>query len=153
MRKSLIILIIAVFTSGVYTLVAGEKYSEIKKLLGLQKEALEKLLKDEGSIKDGKSAAAVLNQFTEDMKALIPLIVEVAKKYPYVKEIFAGNPPEELKPQMDELKEMGKRMKKTFGKIMQFGRDPAVQEAQKGMMQLQIEITRILNGPEQEKKG
>ena len=153
MKKVLITLLIIVLTSGLYTLVSSEKYAEIKKLLNEQKGALETLLKADASIKDAKSAAAVLNRFTNDLGKLLPLIAEVVNKYPNVAQMFVGNPPKELKKQMDELKELGLKMSTTFNKIMQFAQDPAVQEAQKRMLKLQIEITQILNGPEEEKKA
>jgi hypothetical protein len=78
---------------------------------------------------------------------------ELINKYPELKELKEEEtPPEELKPVMKKMEELGKRMFGVFAKVQQYANDPKVQEAQK-RWQKAMAALEALEGKEKEQEN
>jgi hypothetical protein len=67
------------------------------------------------------------------IKKLAPKIREIMKKYPELKD--EKTHPEELKPLLKKMEELGKKLFGVMGKIQQFRSDPKVKEANNRFME------------------
>ncbi len=110
-----------------------DKYAEAKKLnleyVSLVQEYIDELDKAESA----QDVAKAMDKFAEGQADIFPKMVELAEKYPELKD--RKNPPEELKESQKEAEEMGKKMVGTMVKIMPYMKDPEVREAQKRLQE------------------
>ncbi len=78
---------------------------------------------------DAKSADDVvktIDNFTEEMKELLPELTELYKKYPGIRE---GEVPEVLEADVKEMEEVSQKMSGAMSNIMKYMMDPKVQAA------------------------
>ena len=73
----------------------------------------------------------VIETFSNKMKALSPRMKTIMEKHPELKGMKGGKLPEEYKELNDRMQKMMPRMMGIFGKMMKYGNDPKVKEAQK----------------------
>jgi len=73
----------------------------------------------------------VLETFSKKMETLAPRMKAIMEKYPELKGMKGGKLPEEYKDLNDRMQKMMPRMVGIFGKMMKYGNDPKVKEAQK----------------------
>jgi hypothetical protein len=109
------------------------KYGEIKPLIEKMGTAFENFILGLEKAEDANAIAAALDAFSKIMKDLAPKMREIVKKYPELKD--EATHPEELKPLLKKMDEMGKKMIGLMGKIQQFANDPKVTEANKRFME------------------
>lgn len=112
------------FAGVVYS---GGKYAEIKPTLEKMAASFEKFVTDMEKAENADAVVAGLDAFTEVMKKLAPTVREIMKKYPELKD--EKTHPEELKPLLKKMEELGKKLFGVMGKIQQFNSDPKVKEA------------------------
>lgn len=89
--------------------------------------------------KSAEDVAKVINEFTEDMKALIPKIQAFQEKHPA---IWQGGDevPEKIKAQQKRLEEASTKIQGAFMNMMTYMMDPKVQEA---MMNMSTELSKL----------
>ena len=78
---------------------------------------------------DAKSADDVvktIDKFTEDMKELMPELMELEKKYPGYRN---GQGPKELEADVKEMEDVSQKMSEAMRNMMKYMMDPKVQEA------------------------
>ena len=73
----------------------------------------------------------VLEAFSNKMKTLAPRMKAIMEKHPELKGMKGGKLPEEYKDLNDRMQKIMPRMIGVFGKMMKYGNDPKVKEAQK----------------------
>lgn len=152
MRKFAFFILIVAISYGLFSADAEKKYPKIKKLLAKQTKMLEEFIQADPTIKDAKSAAAVLTNFYKAMEEMIPLIVEIAEEHKDIENMFGNNPPEELKADILKLKKLGGRMSQSFGKIKFYSSDPQIKKAYQEMMKVQIKLQKSIKGKIKDKK-
>jgi hypothetical protein len=110
---------------------SGGKYEEVKPFIEKMAVSLEKFITDLEKAENADAVAAAIDAFTNVMKEFGPKAKELLKKYQELKD--EKTQPEELKPLLKKMEELGKKLrKKIFGvirKIKQFTNDPKVKEA------------------------
>lgn len=108
------------------------KYAEIKPLIEKMAVSFETFIIGMEKAENADAVVAALDAFTEVMKKLAPKMKEILKIYPELKD--EKTHPEELKPLLKKMDELGKKMVGVMGKIQQFANDPKVKEAYKQFM-------------------
>jgi len=73
----------------------------------------------------------VLEAFSKKMETLAPRMKAIMEKHPELKGMKGGKLPEEYKDINDRMQKIMPRMMGVFGKMMKYGNDPKVKEAQK----------------------
>lgn len=111
----------------------GGKYAEIKPIIEKMVVSFEKFITDMEKADNADAVVAGLDAFTEMIKKLAPKMKEIIKKYPELKDETTH--PEELKPLLKKMDELGKKMFGVMGKIQQFANDPKVKEANQRFME------------------
>lgn len=109
---------------------SSDKYADAKSLMKDQASVAESYVSGLESAGSADDVAAVIDKYTDDMKSLIPRIKEFQKKYPELSSYSsAAGTPDEVKPEMDRLKEaMGKIQSATMN-MMKYMMDPKVQQS------------------------
>lgn len=74
---------------------------------------------------------SVIETFSNKMKALAPRMKAIMEKHPELKGMKGGKLPEEYKELNDRMQKLMPRLIGVFGKMMKYGNDPKVKEAQK----------------------
>ena len=105
----------------------GGKYAKIKPLIEKMAVSFEKFITDMEKAANADAVVAALDTFTGVMKELGPKMREIIKKYPELKD--ERTHPEELKPLLKKVDELGKKMFGVMGKLQQFANEPKVKEA------------------------
>jgi hypothetical protein len=135
-----------VFAGVVY---GGGKYAEIKPILEKMAASLEKFVTDMEKAENADAVVAGLDAFTDVMKKLAPEMREILKKYPELKD--EKTHPEELKPLLKKMDELGKKLFGVMGKIQQFANDPKVKEANNRFMAAMAAMREEPEKPKEEK--
>jgi len=73
----------------------------------------------------------VLEAFSKKMETLAPRMKAIMEKHPELKGMKGGKLPEEYKDLNDRMQKIMPRMMGVFGKMVKYGNDPKVKEAQK----------------------
>jgi hypothetical protein len=109
----------------------GGVYSEVKLLMEKVVLSLEKLTAGLEEAEDADDVVAALDSYTSETLPLAPKMKELIKKYPELKELKDENTcPEELRPVMQKIEELGERMVLGFVKVQQYTNDAKVKAAQ-----------------------
>jgi hypothetical protein len=132
-----------IFFAGV--VYGGGRYAEVKSFIEKMTVSLEKFITDMEKAENAGAVVSALDAYTNVMKELAPKAKELLKKYPELKD--EKTHPEELKPLLKKMDELGKKMFGVLGKIQQFADDPQVKEANKRFMD-----TMAAMDPEQEEQ-
>jgi hypothetical protein len=116
----------------------GSKYSDAKKVMQEQVDALKIYVSDIEKAEAAKDMVAAINTYNLKMKELIPEIRKMSEKFPELKNQEAV--PEELKKLSAEIKEISGKLQGAMMKVMKYMQDPevrnAIQEQGKVMMDL-----------------
>jgi hypothetical protein len=121
------------------------KYAEAKPIVEKMTVSLEKFIANLERAENAGAVVSALDAYTNVMKELAPKAKELLKKYPELKD--EKTHPEELKPLLKKMDELGKKMFGVLSKIQQFADDPQVKEANKRFMD-----TMAAMDPEQEEQ-
>ncbi|RPI77806.1 MAG: hypothetical protein EHM45_07780 [Desulfobacteraceae bacterium] len=105
----------------------GSRTSEAKAIMEKQVSLMENFITAMDNAGDAKTVAAAFTDFGVGMKELTPKMLELSKKYPGLYK----ESPEDLKPLVKKIEELSPKMGAAMMKAMQYGNDPAVQEALK----------------------
>lgn len=131
MKKTLCIFGLGTMLLSLFACSGKGKYAEAKTLLDKQVAVMEDYVSSLEKATSGADVAAAITRYGEATRDLMPQMNALAGKYPDLKN--EKEPPAELKPSLDKLKDLGMRMAQASMKSMQYMNDPAVQEAQKKM--------------------
>lgn len=144
MKKTLLISVLCL--AFVMTASATD-YTPLKNVMTKMADAFESLGKQAEAVKDAKGAAAALRGFTKDMDKIIPEMVEVAKKYPELKNMKdTTKAPAELKPLVERMNKIQPMMQAAMMKIMAHGNDPEVQKAMMEMQAVMMKMQQLDKG-------
>jgi hypothetical protein len=127
----------------------GGKYEDVKPLIEKMSGAFEKFITDMEKAENADAVVAALDAFAEVMKKLGPKVREITKKYPELKD--EKTHPEELKPLLKKMDELGKKMFGVLGKLQQFANDPKVKEAYKRFGEAMASMNPEPEKPKEEK--
>ena len=127
----------------------GGKYARIKPLIEKMAVSFEKFVTDMEKAANADAVAAGLDAFTVVMKELGPKMREIVKKYPELKD--EKTHPEELKPLLKKMDELGKKLFGVMGKIQQFTNDPKVKDAYNRFMAAMASMREEPGKPKEEK--
>jgi len=105
----------------------GSSTSEAKAIMEKQVSLMEHFIAGMENAGDAKAVATAFTDFGTGMKELTPKMLELSKKYPGLYK----ESPEDLKPLTKKIEELNPKMGAAMMKAMQYGSDPAVQEALK----------------------
>ena len=144
MKKVALFAVLAlIFFAGL--VYSNGKYAEAKPIVEKMTVSLEKFIANLERAENADAVVSALDAYTNVMKELAPKAKELLKKYPELKD--EKTHPEELKPLLKKMDELGKKMFGVLGKIQQFADDPQVKEANKRFMD-----TMAAMDPEQEEQ-
>jgi hypothetical protein len=130
MKKMVLVTVVFLLLFGL-AVYGGGVYSEVKLLMEKVVLSLEKLTTGLEEAEDADDVVAALDSYTSDILPLAPKMKELIKKYPELKELKDENTcPEELRPVMQKIEELGERMVLGFVKVQQYTNDPKVKAAQ-----------------------
>jgi hypothetical protein len=144
MKKVALFAVLAlIFFAGL--VYSNGKYAEAKPIVEKMTVSLEKFIANLERAENADAVVSALDAYTNVMKELAPKAKALLKKYPELKD--EKTHPEELKPLLKKMDELGKKMFGVLGKIQQFADDPQVKEANKRFMD-----TMAAMDPEQEEQ-
>jgi len=148
MKKVAVFAVLAlVFFAG---LVYGSgKYAEAKPIIEKMNVSLEKFIANLGKAENAGAVVTALDAYTNVMKELAPKAKALLKKYPELKD--ERTHPEELKPMLKKMDELGKKMFGVLGKIQQFANDPQVKEANQRFLKTMAALDPESENPKEEK--
>jgi hypothetical protein len=132
------------------TVYGGGKYAEIKPIIEKMAVSFEKFITGMEKAENADAVVAALDAFSKVMIDLAPKAKDMLKKYPELKD--EKTHPEELKPLLKKVEELGKKMFGALGKIQQFANDPKVKEAYKRFMETMAAMREEPEKPKEEKK-
>jgi hypothetical protein len=131
MKKVALFAVLAlIFFAGL--VYSSGKYAEAKPIVEKMTISLEKFIANLERAENAGAVVSALDAYTNVMKELAPKAKALLKKYPELKD--EKTHPEELKPLLKKMDELGKKMFGVLGKIQQFADDPQVKEANKRFM-------------------
>jgi hypothetical protein len=151
MRKLVVFatVVLLLFGLAVY---GGGVYSEFKLLMEKVVLSLEKFITGLEKAENADDVIAALDNYTNDILPLAPKMKELIKKHPELKELQDENTcPEELRPVMEKIDKLGKRMVGGLAKIQQYANDPKVKAAQIRWLKAMATLE-ALQGEEEEKE-
>lgn len=151
MKKFILVLTVVIISFVLLNADTG-KYTDVKELLTIQAKVFEEYIKGCESAKDAKDVAVVINKMTDGFKSMIPHIKALAKKYGNLEEVFDKNPPEELKPDIEKMEELSKKMVGASMKLGQYIQDPEVKKANEEFQKVMKEMEQIVK-PKTEAPG
>ncbi len=142
MKKTILVLtiLIALCLSSVLT---AEDYNDIKSLLEKQIKMMTVFCDACKKTNDAKSAAIAINDFAKDMKASIPEIKALMKKYAGLQEMLANNPPDVLKNYVKKAEAIATQLAYAAPKLQPYMQNPEVQKAQITLMAVQKEMAKL----------
>ncbi len=76
-----------------------------------------------------EQVAEATNNCADRMEAIVPRMKAMMEAHPELKDMRGENVPEEFSEYSEKIKSMGPRMMGLMGKLMQYGNDPVVKEA------------------------
>lgn len=129
-----------------------DKYADIKDLLAKQTKVFEEYIKACENVKDAKDVVILINNFKEGFKALIPDLKALVKKYGDLEKLFEDNPPEELKPDLEKIEELSRKIAGISAKLAPYAQDPEVVKANQEFFKLMKELKEIVKPKTEEKK-
>jgi len=118
----------------------GSKYGDIKEVMNAQTKAMEKYIHAMENAGSAQDAVAAINNFTSDMKVLLPKMTKTMAKYPEI--ATKSEPPEELKAEAEAIQTISGKMQGAMMKIMQYMQDPAVQKAMEDQGKIMMEMAK-----------
>jgi len=130
MKKLVLITVVflLLFALAVY---GGGIYSEVKPFMEKVIQSLEKLITGLEEAENADDIVAALDNYSNEILPLGPKMKELIKKYPELKELKDESTcPEELKPIMEKINELGERMVVGLAKVQEYANDPKVKAAQ-----------------------
>ena len=138
MKKLTFFLVVAVM----FTLVGcGSKSSEAEAVLGDVIDITIAFADNLEKASDASGVAAAIDQYTADMKKMIPRIKEMQAKYPDL-DMKGGKLPDEFKEFDGKFTDMNAKMMKAFTKAASYMSDPKVLKAQQDMVNAMMELTK-----------
>jgi hypothetical protein len=130
MKKLVLITAVFLLLFGL-AVYGGGVYSEVKSIMEKVVLSLEKLITGLEEAENADDIVAALDNYSNEILPLGPKMKELIKKYPELKELQDESTcPEELKPIMEKIDKLGKRMVGGVAKIQEYANDPKVKEAQ-----------------------
>ena len=100
--------------------------SDGSSVLKKQIDATENYISGMANAKSADDVVTTIDKFTEDMKELLPELLEFEKKYPGYRE---GKAYEELEADVKKMEDVSQKMTEAMGNMMKYMMDPKVQEA------------------------
>lgn len=117
----------------------SDAYSGVEDILSDQAELTENYVDGLEKAENADDVVAVINDFSEGMKTLIPKIKSYQEKYP---EIWNNDAeiPKKIQAQQERLEAAGEKIQSASMKLVSYMMDPKVQEA---MMNMGSEMSRL----------
>ncbi len=126
----------------IFTLAAcSSKSSEPKAVLNDLLDVNEAFINNLEKSTDASGVAAAIDQYTADMKSLIPRLKEMKAKYPDF-DMKGDKMPEEFKEFEGRFTEIGSKMMKAYSKLMPHMADPKVVKAQENMVKIMQDMAK-----------
>ena len=113
------------------TACGGGKYGEAKKAMEKSIQIMDDFANGMDKADNAKEVAATINKFTKGMEALKPVMEELEKKHPEIKD--QSNLPSELAPYAEKFAEIGQKFMSAIMKTQKYQDDPEVQKAMEKM--------------------
>ncbi len=129
MKRAVLFLCLTVLVLGLTACKGGGKYSDVIKVMDKYVVSIEKFVAALDGAKSADDVASALDGLTAATKTLAPEMMDIETKYPEFK--TQDKPPAELKPIMDKVMAASTKMMGAMNKVMQYAKDPKVQEARK----------------------
>jgi hypothetical protein len=139
------LVVLLLFAGVVYS---SGKYAEIKPFIEKMAVSFETFIIGMEKAENPDAVVTALDTFTEVMKKLAPKMKEILEIYPELKD--EKTHPEELKPLLKKMDELGKKMFGVMGKIQQFANDPKVKEANKRFLEAMAAMREEQEKPKEE---
>ncbi|MBN1270836.1 MAG: hypothetical protein JXB26_01065 [Candidatus Aminicenantes bacterium] len=140
MKKWVFFLTLVVFVFGL-TACGGGKYADAKKLMEKQVQVFENFVNGLDKAENAEAVAAALNNFSDEMKSMVPQMKAIQEKYPELDNAADEDIPAELKPLIEKLeKEIMPKFMSAMMKIGQYADDPVVKEANEKFQQTMSEL-------------
>jgi len=133
-------IISAFFIFLTLTACGGGEYGDLKDLMSAQAKVMENYIEAMSKVESPEDVVVAMNNFTLEMKGLIPEMKKTLKKYPELSNIQA--PPEPLKAQAEEMRVLSSKLQAATMKTMQFMNDPEVQKAMQKQSEVMMALTK-----------
>ena len=127
--KRMVWLAVVLLIGGAFACGKADKFSSARDLINKQIDIMNSYADAMEKAGNAQDVAAALNAYAADQKDLIPAMKKFQEQFPEMKD--QAEPPAELKPEMDKMKEIMGRIMSASMKAAQYMSDPVVQEAQK----------------------
>ncbi len=122
----IIFTVIALFLLNLAACSSG-KYSDVKKVTNDQAKTMGNYATAIEKAESVQDVVAAINNFTSEMKTLMPEMKRTLEKYPELTD--NQPPPEELKEDAEKMRALNERLQSAMMKTMQYMQDPEVQKA------------------------
>ncbi len=136
--KGMMLAVLVLFVLA-FAACGGSEYGDMKEVMNGQAKAMEKYINAMGNAGSAQDVVAAVNDFTSDMKVLIPKMKKTMAQYPEI--VGKSEPPEELKAEAEAMKAASGKMQGAMMKIMEYMKDPAVQKAMEEQGKIMMEMS------------
>ena len=126
MKRNLFVLLIALTLISGSTMFAKD-YKEAVPIIDQMQLAIEKFIGGLEKADTAQAIAAVITEYTKDVKVFAPLFRVILDKYPELED--EKTHPEALKPQLDKIEETTKKLMRLYGKVGKYMGEPVVKKA------------------------
>lgn len=127
MKKSTGFLISIILLSVVCLAACSSQYSDAKSTLEKQSEIFDDYIEAMNKVENSDDMVEAINDFTKDMKEIIPELKKIAKKYPELEK--QDDPPEALKETYEKISTVSKKISTAMMQHLKYISDPKVQKA------------------------
>ncbi len=118
---------------------SGE-YSDVKDVMNAQAGAMKNYIEAMAKAENAQDVVNAINGFTGEMKQLVPEMKMTLKKYPELSN--NQTPPEALKAQTEEIRELSGKLQAATMKTMQYMQSPEVQKAMQEQGKVMMELAK-----------
>lgn len=141
---SLSVLIVLSFVS---TFAIAGKYDEVAEAMTTYSNVMMGFATDMEKAANAEDVAAAMNKFGDGMEKLLPVLIDVMKKYPEIKD--TKNPPEELKPLVEKIEnEVMQKFMASMMKIAEYAEAEPVIKAQERLQKIMVKFQALDEEPE-----
>jgi len=119
------------FVAGCFGLMVhgSDKYSKVKPIIKEMADTLEKFIVDLEKAENAGAVAEALDVYSKATVEIAPKVKKMMEKYPELKDETMR--PKELKPLLDKMDELAKKLMGVYEKIGKYASDPKVKAATK----------------------
>jgi gas vesicle protein len=139
MKKITLVLVVVGISLVLLSANPGD-YTDVKNLFSKQATLMQNYINACANVKEAKDVVAIFDNLKEGFKELMPDIKALVDKYGDLEKLFEDETPEELKADLDKMKDLTQKMMTESMKLSQYAQDPDVVKSQQDLTRVMKEI-------------